>query len=91
MWYDSMVNNFFLSKGNKDRKNITHIAWENKEQKIEMTVRILIPIILALLIGQEAILSLTDSDKDHQYQKECFQWLYSSSCILLLWHFASGL
>ena len=47
---------YYLSKGNKGRKQITDIAWENKERKNRNKNEN--PIILALLIGQEAVLSL---------------------------------
>ena len=57
MWcYDSTLDNFFLSKGNKERKKITDIAWENKERKNGNENENLI--ILALLIRQEGTLSL---------------------------------
>jgi len=57
LWcYDSTLDNFFLSKGNKERKKITDIAWENKERKNGNENENLI--ILALLIRQEGTLSL---------------------------------
>jgi len=57
LWcYDSTLDNFSLSKGNKERKKITDIAWENKERKNGNENENLI--ILALLIGQEGALSL---------------------------------
>ena len=32
-YYDSTLDICFFSKGNKERKIITDIAWENKERK----------------------------------------------------------
>ena len=54
--------NCFLSQKVTKRKQITDIAWKKKMEKYRN------PIILALLIGQEAIdtLFIIDSDEDHQ-------------------------
>ena len=81
-YYDSTLDNFFCSQKvtKKEKKSLISPAKTKNEKNRNENQN---PIILALLIGQEAVLSLQLSrtritNKLH----ECFQRCYISSCIL---------